>query len=72
MAVFARAKGVVLEATEEARIAIVGGDSLGRRHIEWNFVSSRKERIEQAKQDWKAGRFPRIPGDEDEYIPLPK
>ncbi len=72
MAVFARAEGVVLEATKEARIAILGGESLGRRHIEWNFVSSRKERIEQAKQDWKAGRFSRIPGDEDEYIPLPE
>lgn len=69
---FARAEGVVVEATEEARIAIVGGESLGRRHIEWNFASSRKERIEHAEQDWKAGRFPRVPGDEDEYIPLPE
>lgn len=72
MAVFARAEGVILEATAEARIAIVGGESLGRRYIEWNFVSSRKTRIEKAKQDWKAGRFPKVPGDEDEFIPLPE
>ncbi|MGK2924262.1 MAG: pirin-like C-terminal cupin domain-containing protein, partial [Lysobacterales bacterium] len=41
------------------------------RHIEWNFVSSRRERIEQAKRDWQAGRFPKVPGDEIEFIPLP-
>ncbi|WP_456303902.1 pirin-like C-terminal cupin domain-containing protein [Acidisphaera rubrifaciens] len=37
----------------------------------WNFVSSRPERIEQAKADWRAGRFARVPGDEAEFIPLP-
>jgi redox-sensitive bicupin YhaK (pirin superfamily) len=57
---------------EESRIAIIGGEKMGRRYIEWNFVSSRQERIEQAKQDWKAGRFPKVPGDEDEFIPLPE
>lgn len=72
MAVFTRAEGVTLEATAEARIAIVGGESLGRRYMEWNFVSSRKARIEQAKRDWKAGRFPKVPGDEDDFIPLPE
>jgi len=72
MAVFAGAGDVVLEATEETRVAIVGGEKMGRRYIEWNFVSSRKDRIEQAKQDWKAGRFPRVPGDEHEFIPLPE
>lgn len=72
MAVFSRAEGVILEATVDARIAIVGGESLGRRHIEWNFVSSRQARIERAKRDWKAGRFRKVPGDEDEYIPLPE
>lgn len=72
MAVFARAEGVILEATAEARIAIVGGESLGRRYIDWNFVSSRKARIEQAKQAWKAGSFPKVPGDEHDFIPLPE
>ena len=43
----------------------------GPRHIWWNFVSSRKDRIEQAKADWKAGHFQKVPGDEIEFIPLP-
>lgn len=72
MAVFADAAGVVLEATAESRIAIIGGEHLGQRFIEWNFVSSRKARIEAAKDDWRAGRFPKVPGDETEFIPLPE
>ena len=72
MAVFAQEPGIILEAVEESRIAIIGGEKMGRRYIEWNFVSSRQERIEQAKQDWQAGRFPKVPGDEDEFIPLPE
>jgi hypothetical protein len=44
----------------------------GPRHIWWNFVSSFKERIEQAKGDWRAKRFRLVPGDEDEFIPLPE
>ncbi len=71
MAVLSSAEGIVLEATAESRIALIGGEHLGKRYIEWNFVSSRKERIESAKADWKAGRFPRVPGDEEEFIPLP-
>jgi redox-sensitive bicupin YhaK (pirin superfamily) len=50
---------------------LLGGAALGERHIWWNFVSSRKERIEQAKEDWKAGRFGAVPGDDKEFIPLP-
>ncbi|MBT0961987.1 pirin family protein [Denitromonas iodatirespirans] len=72
MAVFADVAGVVLEATAESRIVIIGGEPLGPRFIEWNFVSSRKARIEAAKDDWKAGRFPKVPGDETEFIPLPE
>jgi redox-sensitive bicupin YhaK (pirin superfamily) len=60
-----------LSAAEEARIAIIGGEPLGQRYIDWNFVSSRKERIDRAREDWKAGRFPKVPGDEEEFIPLP-
>jgi redox-sensitive bicupin YhaK (pirin superfamily) len=54
-----------------ARFMALGGANLGPRHIWWNFVSSRKERIERAKEDWKAGRFGTVPGDETEFIPLP-
>ena len=51
---------------------LFGGASLGsKRYIWWNFVSSSKERIEQAKEEWKTGRFDIVPGDEEEFIPLP-
>lgn len=54
-----------------ARLMLLGGEPLAeRRHIWWNFVSSRKERIDQAKADWAAGRFDSVPG-ETEFIPLP-
>lgn len=71
MAVFSAQTGVELTATQEARIAVIGGEHMGQRFIEWNFVSSRKERIEQAKADWRAQRYPKVPGDEEEFIPLP-
>lgn len=55
-----------------ARMMLFGGDSIPtKRHIWWNFVSSSKERIEQAKAEWRAGRFDIVPGDENEFIPLP-
>jgi len=54
----------------EARFAVIGGTPLGARHIWWNFVSSRKERILQASADWEAQRMGRVPG-ETEFIPLP-
>lgn len=63
---------VTIEALEDTRIALIGGEPIGQRFIEWNFVASNKERIEKAKQDWTAGRFPKVPGDENEFIPLPK
>jgi redox-sensitive bicupin YhaK (pirin superfamily) len=60
-------------AREPARLMLLGGAALdGPRYIWWNFVSSRKERIEQAKADWKARRFAIVPGDEAEFIPLPE
>lgn len=64
------AEGFV-EANNDAQIAIIGGEKMGQRFIEWNFVSSRKERIEKAKDDWRNKRFPIVPGDEKEFIPLP-
>lgn len=61
----------MLTAVEHSRVAIVGGEPMdGPRHIWWNFVSSSRERIEQAKQDRTAGRFPKVPG-EAEFLPLP-
>lgn len=72
MAVFADAPGIRITATEDSRIAMIGGDPVGERFIDWNFVSSRKDRIEQARDDWREGRFPKVPGDEIEFIPLPE
>ncbi|KRE17897.1 pirin [Bosea sp. Root381] len=58
---------------DQTRLMIVGGEPMdGPRHIWWNFVSSSKERIEQAKDEWKTGRFDTVPGDETEFIPLPE
>ncbi|WP_097459863.1 pirin family protein [Mangrovitalea sediminis] len=72
MAILSAQSGIVIEAVEETRLALIGGETFSPRFIEWNFVSSRKARIEQAKQDWKAGRFDKVPGDEQEFIPLPE
>jgi redox-sensitive bicupin YhaK (pirin superfamily) len=63
---------ITVKANTPARMMFLGGDALeGPRHIWWNFVSSSKERIEQAKQDWKSGRFTHVPN-EHEFIPLPE
>jgi hypothetical protein len=63
---------ITVRSTKPARMMFLGGDALeGPRHIWWNFVSSSKERIEQAKQDWKTGRFAPVPN-EHEFIPLPE
>jgi redox-sensitive bicupin YhaK (pirin superfamily) len=71
--VFRPGDAMTVTAASEARVILVGGAALdGPRHIWWNFVSSRKERIEQAKADWKLGRFDTVPGDEAEFIPLPE
>ena len=73
MAVLAPGGEVVLQADGPARVMLVGGAPLdGERHIWWNFVSSSKERIEKAKDDWKHGRFAKVAGDEEESIPLPE
>jgi redox-sensitive bicupin YhaK (pirin superfamily) len=60
-----------LTALRPSTVMILGGDPVGPRHIWWNFVSSRRERIEQAKSDWAAGRIPLPRGDAAEWIPLP-
>lgn len=71
MAVISTDQRVSLTALEDSRIVLIGGETVGRRFIEWNFVSSRKERIAQAKDDWRDGRFAKVLGDENEFIPLP-
>ncbi|PLK25533.1 pirin family protein [Novosphingobium sp. TH158] len=62
-----------LASDKGGRIMLLGGEAFAtRRHVWWNFVSSRRERIEQAKADWREGRFPKVPGDEQEWIPIPE
>jgi redox-sensitive bicupin YhaK (pirin superfamily) len=73
MVVFRPGTRVSVLAREPARVMLLGGAKLaGERHIWWNFVSSSLERIERAKADWREGRFPLVPGDEIERIPLPE
>lgn len=63
---------ITVIALQRSRIMLLGGEPMdGPRHIWWNFVSSSKERIEQAKEDWKQRRFDTVPGDEEEFTPLP-
>ncbi|HEV2270043.1 MAG TPA: pirin family protein [Steroidobacteraceae bacterium] len=73
MLVFTPGASATLRAVNDARVALIGGAPIdGDRHIFWNFVSSSQARIEQAKRDWRAGRFAKVPGDEQEFIPLPE
>ena len=72
MAVLPAGMDVEIRATQPARVILCGGDPLdGDRHLWWNFVSSSRERIEKAKADWAAMRYPPVPG-ETEFIPLPQ
>jgi hypothetical protein len=70
--VFRPGDRITIAANTPARFMLLGGAPLGPRHMWWNFVSSRKERIDQAKEDWKAGKFGVVPGDETEFIALPE
>lgn len=71
--VFRPGDEIVGSSEHGAHFMLFGGASLGSpRHVWWNFVSSSKERIEQAKQEWRTGRFDIVPGDEEEFIPLPE
>ena len=70
--VFSSGDEVTVKATSASRLLLLGGEPLdGPRHVWWNFVSSSRERIEQAKADWRGGRFAPMPGDFD-FIPLPE
>lgn len=72
MIVFKKEEDPSIIAKEETILMMLGGEPLGDRHIWWNFVSSRKERIEQAKADWKEGRIQLPQLDDHEFIPLPE
>lgn len=72
MMVFTKGVDPVLIAKEPSTLMLLGGEPLGDRFIWWNFVSSRRDRIEQAKNDWKEGRILLPPTDNQEFIPLPE
>ncbi len=72
MAVLGDESGITVTAQRDTILVVVGGKPVGKRYMEWNFVASDKSLIEQAKADWQAGHFPKVPGDELEFIPLPE
>lgn len=72
MLVFAPGQPVTITAVTTAIVMLLGGEPVGERFIEWNFVASSKDRIEQAKADWKAGRVKLPDADDQEFIPLPE
>jgi redox-sensitive bicupin YhaK (pirin superfamily) len=70
--VFRPGDRISILALSHARLMLLGGEPMdGPRHIWWNFVSSSKDRIDAAKADWRAGKYPTVPGDDKEFIPLP-
>lgn len=71
MIIFEPGQPITFTANTRSTIMLLGGEPVGERFIEWNFVSSSKDRIEQAKADWRAGRFKLPDADHDEFIPLP-
>ncbi len=71
MLLFAPGGAVAVKATRPSIVMLLGGEPIGPRYLEWNFVSSSRERIEQAKADWRAGRIALPQSDHDEWIPLP-
>ena len=71
MLVFAPGAPVAFTATTDATVMLLGGEPIGPRYLDWNFVSSSRERLEQAKADWRAGRMTLPVHDDREFIPLP-
>ncbi|MBL9066679.1 MAG: pirin family protein [Sphingopyxis sp.] len=66
-------QAMTLRADSDARVMLLGGEAFTTpRHVWWNFVSSSRDRINQAKHDWKDGKFPLVPGDSEEFIPIPE
>ena len=71
MVVFAPGESIPITGVAHANVMLLGGESVGERFVDWNFVSSSKDRIAQAKADWRAGRMKLPDLDHDEFIPLP-
>ena len=71
MLVFDPGQPVLFTAITAATVMLLGGEPVGERFIEWNFVASSKDRLEQAKADWRGGRMKLPDADPDEFIPLP-
>jgi hypothetical protein len=72
LTVLAPGKVMTLASVHGGRVMLLGGEAFAtKRHVWWNFVSSSKDRIEQARDDWNKGRFPKVPGDEEDFIPIP-
>jgi redox-sensitive bicupin YhaK (pirin superfamily) len=63
--------GAAVEVAGRARVMVLGGEPVGARHIWWNFVHGDPDRIEEAKRDWAAQRFPQVPHDHEPWVPLP-
>ncbi|MBA4164526.1 MAG: hypothetical protein C0510_07850 [Erythrobacter sp.] len=73
LAVLQPGQSMTLRSGKGGRAMLLGGEAFtSPRHVWWNFVSSSHERIRQAREDWAAGRFPKVPGDDQEWIPLPQ
>jgi len=71
--ILAPGEAMTLKGEAPARVMLLGGEAFAtKRHVWWNFVSSSRDRINQAKEDWKERRFPVVPGDEKEFIPIPE
>ena len=71
MVILDQQEGINIKADSDAQIALIGGDDVGHRYVDWNFVSSTKDRIEAAKQQWINRKFPLVEGDSKEFIPYP-
>ena len=72
MAILKPGEPVLVTGVEQAEVMLLGGEPIGPRYLEWNFVSSSREKIEQAKADWRAGRMKLPDLDHDAFIPLPE
>ena len=72
MAVLEPGRDASVTATEAATVMVLGGDPIGERFMLWNFVSSSKDRIEQAREDWKHGRMKLPDADDEEFTPFPE
>lgn len=73
LTLLAPGQAMTLSSEAGGRVMLLGGEAFAtRRYVWWNFVSSSRDRINQAKQDWEAGRFAKVPGDAEEFIPLPR